>query len=132
MRFTYDLTIPAGTTAADPAMLDVRLVKGRLFHAEVAIPPGPADRVFVVVRDALFQILPVNPGSTFSWDDYTHAIDLDYDLPDLSHLLTLVGWAPTAVFPHTITFRFDVAPADSVGERSIIEQLAGLLGLPGR
>ena len=132
MRFAYDLTIPAGTTAADPATRGVHLVKGRLYHAEIAVPPGPADTVHAVVKDSLFQILPVNPDSSFSWDDYTHQVDLDYELPDLGHELTLVGWSPTAIFDHTITFRFDVAPSDKKGERTVIEQLASLLGLQGR
>lgn len=132
MRFSYDLTIPAGTTAADPAETEARLARGTLFHAEIAFPPGPNDLVSVVVKDALLQILPANPEASFSWDDYTHAVDLDYELGRQGHTLTLVGWSPSCEFAHTITFRFDVRPASEAGERGVIEQLARLIGLPGR
>lgn len=132
MRFVYDLTVPAGTLSTDPAEDEIRLVRGTLTHAEVAFPPGPAGLVSVVVKDALLQILPANPEQSFAWDNYTHRANLDYALPRQGHKLTLVGWAPDAVFDHTVRFHFDVHPASEGGERGMIQQLAQLLGLPGR
>ncbi len=132
MRFVYDFTVSAGTTKADPEEMAARMVKGRLFHVEIAYPPGPANLVRTVIKDALYQVVPANPDASLGWDDYTHKIDMDYELTDRAHELTLVGWSPSAVYDHTITFRFDVEPAEGDGERTIIERLAELLALPGR
>jgi len=132
MRFVYPLTVPANTPATAPTTAEAWLVTGRLFHVEIAIPPGPANLLRVVVKDKLFQIIPVSPDESLGWDDYTHSMSMDYDLPLSPHLLTLVGWNLDDTFEHTAEFRFDVSPAGGESERSLIEQLFGMSGLPGR
>lgn len=121
MRYVYELTVPADTKAADPYQDEVDLVKGRLNKIEVGFPPGCASMVRVQVRDGLFQVTPANPGGYHAWDNYNEIFGMDYELTDPKPRLILVGWSAGTVFAHTITFRFDVTPADQ-DERSILTQ----------
>lgn len=129
MRFVYGFTIPADTAKVSAEELDIPLVKGVLTRVEIGFPPGPAALVHVVVRDGSFQIAPVNPESSFAWDDYNDEFNMSYDLTEVGHRLTLVGWSPDTVYQHTVTFRFDVEPAEKGSERELIRQFVKLIGL---
>lgn len=108
MRYVFELTVPADTPAIAPEELEVALTTGTLKQVEIAFKPGPAWMVKVIILDKMMQISPANPDSYHCWDDYTEVFSMNYRLSDPTPILTLIGWSPDTVFPHTITFRFDV------------------------
>ena len=125
MRFSFDFLIPANTLTADPERLDVKLMRGVLRHGEVAFPPGPANLVHVVLRDASFQIAPLNPEQSLHWDDQIFPFDMNYELTDVGHTLTLFGWSPGTTFEHTITVHLDVEPKDKTVSSKLLQFLLG-------
>jgi len=132
MRFVQTLSVPAGKTEALPAEQAVRLIGGTLKHIEIAFPPGPGSHVSVVIMDRNLQIAPINPEASFAWDDYTMSFSMNYPLDDAPYELLLRGWSPEAVFAHTITFRFDVEPAEEDDRSAILDYLKQLVGMPQR
>jgi hypothetical protein len=110
MLFDFDLIIPAGTLANAPVEALATLTRGKLKRIRVFFPPGPATLVHVVCRHNLHQLLPANYDGTLNYDDISIITELDYDLVDAPYQLKMVGWSPTAVYQHTITFGFDLEP----------------------
>jgi hypothetical protein len=132
MRYVYELTIPADTLLSAPEQANIRLVTGTLQRIEIAFPPGPAWMVKVVIRDRILQISPINSEMFHAWDDYTEVFSMNYPLDDPAPELTLVGWSPNTLFPHTVTFRFDVVPKSGDDKQALLAYLANLVAVPKR
>jgi len=125
MRYIFELTVPANTLAADPAQLEISLVKGKLEHVEIAFPPGPASMVHVIIKEGLLQVSPANQGGSHHWDHYTEIFSLNYPLTDNPSKLQLVGWSPDTKYSHIVTFRLDVAPKAKDDRSAIMEFIFG-------
>ena len=127
MRFSYDLTIPAGTIETAPKQRAVKLVPGRITRIIASFRRGPHNLVFVRIRQGLYRVFPVADSDAIFGDGIDHNVPMDLELSPPAPELTLEGWAPDTVYPHTITFSFDISPSDG-DERSTLLQL--LLGQP--
>ena len=110
MLFDYDLIVPAATIATSPVETLATLTRGKLKRIRVFFPPGPATLVHVVCRHNLHQLVPANFDGTLNYDDISVITELDYDLVDVPYQVKMVGWSPSAVYQHTITFAFDLEP----------------------
>jgi len=108
MLFRYSLTIPAGTTEAEPETDTVRIVHGILRHVSISFPPGCAALAHVAVLQHRHQIIPSNAGEYLAWDALTIDWPEDIPLAEVPYRLTLVGWNEDDTYPHTGTFRFDI------------------------
>lgn len=133
MLFDYDLSIPAGTLAEAPVVGVAHLSSGILSEIRVAFPPGPATLVHVVVKDAAFQLMPLNPDGTLNLDDqFISSGQMDYPL-QAPYSLLMVGWSPSTVFDHLISFQFNVQPPKPDKWPDFVAELfQGNLGKPGR
>jgi hypothetical protein len=127
MRFSYDLTISAGTIETTPEQLAIRLVPGRITRIIASFRRGPHNLVFVRVRQGLFHVFPVADSDAVFGDGIDHNVPMDFSLAPPTPELILEGWSPNTRYPHTITFTFDVTPAGG-DERSALLEL--LLGAP--
>lgn len=123
MLFDFDLAVPAATPAAAPVLAKARLAYGTLTQIRVVFPPGPATLVYVVVRDRLHQIMPANPEGSLNFDDNFIVSTLEYDIVDAPFELDLIGWSPSAVYDHTITFQFEMQPRSSDTWSNFIDAL---------
>lgn len=110
MLFDFDLIVPAGTQQDSPAEQLVTLTRGKIVRIGVFFPPGPATLVHCVVRHNLHQLTPANYDGDLNYDDITVTTELEYDLVDPPYELRLIGWSPTAVYQHVITFSFQLQP----------------------
>lgn len=110
MLFDFDLLIPPATPANDPIETLATLTRGKLKRIRVFFPPGCATLAHVVCRHNLHQLLPANYDGTLNYDDLSIITELDYDLVDAPYQVRMVGWSPTAVYQHRITFGFDLEP----------------------
>ena len=124
MRYQFDLSVPAATLKASPVSSVVRLERGRLFQVLVWFRPGPAGLVNVRIKDRAVQIIPANAEASLAYDDYVDLVQLDYDMKAEPFDLTIEAWSPNALFPHVITFGFDVELRGQ-GVSSIFEILLG-------
>lgn len=110
MLFDFDLVIPAATPANSPVEQLAKLTRGNLKRIIVFFPPGPATLVHVVARHNLHQLTPANPEGDLNYDDIAIVSELDYDLVDSPYEIRMIGWSPSAVYEHTITYSFDLFP----------------------
>jgi hypothetical protein len=127
LRFSYDLTIPAGTIETAPAQRAIQLVPGRITRIIASFRRGPHNLVFVRVRQGLFHVFPVADSNAVFGDGIDHNVPMDFSLAPPTPELILEGWSPNTRYLHTITFTFDVTPAGG-DERSALFEL--LLGVP--
>lgn len=100
---SYTLTIPAGTTANAPAVLDLKLPPIIVDAIQVIVPPGPSGVVGWAVLNSGVRLIPyasdlwiVTAGESISWP--------------LSDQITSGSWQVTGYntgsFDHSIYFRF--------------------------
>lgn len=108
MQYRGALTIPAGTSAADPTALELAVCYGRLKRYSVYFPPGQAGTTFLQVFYRGRQILPTTIGASFRGDDLLIDLPDDYPLFDAPYVLTLYGWSPDATYDHTVYTLFYV------------------------
>jgi len=125
VRFSYDLTIPAGTIETAPEQRAVKLVPGRITRIIASFRRGPHNLVFVRVRQGLYRVLPVADSDSLFGDGMEHNVPMDLELSPPAPELTLEGWAPNTHYPHTISFSFDITPADGDERQSILSLLLG-------
>lgn len=59
---TFEVTVPAGTTAAGPQVTDLTFPPRVVDMIVVRVPPGPAGAVGFAVAAAGQPIIPYNPG----------------------------------------------------------------------
>ena len=108
MQYRGAITVPAGTPASAPELLDVAICYGDLRRYVVYFPPGNGGTVFVQVWYRGRQILPTTIGSTFRGDDITVDLPDNYPLHDSPFELEVRAWAPDASYDHTVFLLFYV------------------------
>lgn len=131
MRFVYDLTVPAATTVEIPERKDVSLFKGTLTNAGVWFRAGPHNLVSVVVLDKQLQFIPSAVGKAIIGDNVIYMIPMNYMIDSEPFDLSLFGWSPDTKYPHTITFFFDITPAEG-SEKNALQELIKVLIPQGR
>lgn len=102
MFYDFALTIPAGTTEANPATLDMKLTHGVIHTIRLNFPPGPRGEVNVDIYHGGHQLYPTNTGGEFNADNTYITFDDYYELDEAPYKLRARGWAPTADYNHTI------------------------------
>lgn len=112
MFYSFSLTVPAGKTEASPAKLDMKLSRGIITRVFIGFPVGCNRYVYCRVRDpGLHQVYPTNPDHVFRWSGSEIVWDEYHEL-GAPYTLVAEGWAPSAVYNHTIDFRFAVLPVE--------------------
>ena len=125
MRFSYDLTIPAGTIETAPEQRAVKLVPGRITRIIASFRRGPHNLVFVRVRQGLYRVLPVADSDSLFGDGMEHNVPMDLELSPPAPELTLEGWSPNARYAHTVSFYFDIIPSGGDERQTILDLLLG-------
>ena len=132
MLYTYDVTIPAGTTKADPVVVEAPLASGIITQVQLVIPDGVAGLAFTRARRSEHQLWPTNPDGALTGDGDLLLWDEDYELDDPPLFLYLTGWAPNARFPHTLTWRFGITSRELLlardEDRGVLRRIWSVLG----
>lgn len=123
MLFTTTLTVPADTAELAPATAELRLVKGTIRHYWISYKSGCAWMVYVAVRHNLQQIIPASPDEALNFDEYVFEGPISYPLEAQANWLSVEGWSPGTLYPHTIRVALEVEPA---GEMSWQDAFASL------
>lgn len=106
MQYRAALTIPAGTSEADPAILTLPVSYGRLKSYELYFPAGQAGLTYVQVWYLGRQILPTSPGGSYRGDDLQVRQSDNYPVYSPPFELEIRGWAPLASYDHTVYLLF--------------------------
>jgi len=110
VRYRGTLTVPAGTTADEPATAELVCCPGLLSEIEVYFPPGSAGRVYGQVRYHERIVFPSSPDMSFRGDDTLLTFNERFPLTETPYTLTLVGWAPTATYDHAFFVSVSIMP----------------------
>lgn len=104
----YAATIPAGTPASAPIVVDMSFPTRIVEELEILIPPGPNGLVGFRVANAGVPVIPYNVGGWIIANNETLHIPLEGQITSGSW--QLVGYN-TGVYDHTIYPRFLLAVA---------------------
>jgi|SRR5271166_2996026 len=129
MMYVFPITIPASTPSSSPVVETMQLVKGTIRSVQVQVPDGVFGLAHIGINLGLYQIYPSNSEATFATSGETIDWTEDYLLDQEPFVLTAYGWNDDVVNDHTITLRFDVAPA--VMQTDLAQEIATLLATAG-
>ena len=102
MFFDFEITIPAGTTAASPKTVEMKLTHGVIHAVRIDFPPGPRGEVYLAIFEGSVQRFPFNRGGYFRADNTLINFDEFLELTSEPYTLTAKGWSPSADYEHTL------------------------------
>lgn len=112
MIFSTALSVPAGTTKASPATVDLVIAHGIIHLVEVSFLDGPENEVHVILRrPGLHQIVPTNEGSLVG-NAITIQSFLQEPVEEPPYQLVVDAWSPSASYAHEIAVRVHVLPRE--------------------
>jgi hypothetical protein len=101
--YAPSLTVPAGTAASSPLVLDVSFAAGVVTAVQIVIPDGHAGFTGLQIAQAHQQVIPIGSGQWIIGND--DKIDWDVDDQLDNGNWQLIGYN-TDIFPHTFYVRF--------------------------
>lgn len=110
MFFAWDITIPAGTTEADPLTQILKLSKGVITRCDIKFPRGCHGMVKVRLRHQEAQLVPLSRDQWVTGDNETVPTEAYYELGETPAQLKFLGCSPGTSFDHTVTVRISVLP----------------------
>lgn len=97
------------------------MVRGTVYHVALDFMLGCNREVSVVIMDMEHQVWPSNPDGAFAGEGVNIVFEEEYEIESPAGTLRLEGWAPDAVWPHTVAVRFGV-------KEGRVRRLESLLG----
>lgn len=108
--YAYELTVPAGTIAAAPAILDMPIPSGAVDRVLVRVPPGPHAAVGYQIWYGGGQFVPEAIGGWLVVDDAVVELDPPADMSAGSWQLQAYN---SGTYDHTLRVELYVAAASS-------------------
>lgn len=121
----YDITIPANTSYLSPYALDVSLTEGVIKRVLINFHRGCRTMVYTALYYGGEHKLPHVDGQGYHFDNYILTLYPDWNLADKHHLITIKGWSPDTLYPHTLNFLFTIDDSGKSGDSSLLQQLFG-------
>ena len=102
MRYRVGVTIPAGTTKADPVLVELDLEYGYITEVEMLFPAGHAGLTFLQIYHQSRQIFPLTPGEAFRGDDHQIQFNERFPILEVPYAVIIKGWGPSTVYDHEV------------------------------
>ena len=103
MIYQKSLTIPAGTTKAEPVSDYMEVNKGFIYQVTAIIPTGCAGLAGIRILDGIYQAYPTTPNEWFIGDGSHHSFTDSYIKETPPYLFTLEGYNLDDTYDHTLT-----------------------------
>lgn len=116
--YSYQVTIPAGTSPATPFTANTPTPVRTLSELEIVVPPGPAGLMGFAITMGGVNVLPVMPGTWVVTDD--ERITWSLEGQPNSGAWQLTGYN-TGVFDHTVYMRFLADLVDAGDKQSLLD-----------
>lgn len=133
MWYHYTLPVTAGTLEAAPVAKQLKLTHGVITHISVLFPTGCKQLVKVRLLHQEHQIFPNNPDEPASADGMPEGGDVHYQLYGEPFEIKAIGYAPAAIYDHSITIMVNVLPPEVAEpwtvQTSILDKLKNVFGL---
>jgi len=111
--YRCELTVPAGTTEADPEEAELGVAYGTITRVRILFPVGCSGKVRAVVLYQGRQVFPLSSDASFLGDGDPLEFVSDVEVEERPYTLVLQGWAPDASYDHTVYFTFEMSLAVS-------------------
>lgn len=118
--YSYQVTIPAGTSPAVPFTGNTPTPTRTLTELEIVVPPGPAGLMGFAITMGGVNVLPVTPGTWVITDD--ERITWSLEGQPNSGAWQLTGYN-TGVFDHTVYLRFLADLIDEGDQSSLLDTI---------
>lgn len=112
MFYDKAFTVPANTARSSPVETVLQLSHGVMHYLEIGFPAGCAALAHLVLLHQDHQLYPTNPEGSFAADYHIIPIRDYFELFYEPFALKLRGWNLDDSYPHTITVRIGILPAD--------------------
>ncbi len=134
MAFSERLAIPASTTEASPASIDIPILPLTVKTVELTFPSGCVGLVGVWLEYQDRQIWPDNPGARFRGNDQAIKFAPSIELEEPPFIITFRGINDDDTFAHTVYAVIDVEYPGGFFENILSRLLpgSGAVALPGR
>jgi len=123
MEFSYELTIPAGTTQTSPATIDCQLSAGIIHQYSVTFLEGCNGLVSVAAFNGGSQCFPLNLDGAIKGNAETVKKTTFYPLDARPFKLVVKGFSPDCTYAHTVFLRFDVLPLEYFNRSREIQEV---------
>jgi len=105
MIYAFSFTVQKNTTQQNQQLKRLKLCYGIIHQIDIVFPIGCRGLVHCHIDDALHQIWPTNPDSTFSGDGEVISGKEFYELKVEPFELQLWAWNEDDTYDHTIIVR---------------------------
>lgn len=130
MIYVFNISTPANTAENAKQETELKIAYGVISHVDIQFPPGPVGLLHLQVRDALFQLWPINPDADFASNNVN--ISFREFIPVLTEpfLLKASTWNEDDTHSHRVILRVNILPPRLVAPwlLSFEEQIASVLG----
>jgi hypothetical protein len=117
------LTVNPGTTREAPDTITVTLPTSTIRRVVVYFRAGCLWLVEVAVYHNEFQIIPIDPESSISGDDWPFDCPLEYPLEDGANRITVAGWSAATIYSHDIDVYLYLDVAKEVDMQALLRSL---------
>ena len=127
MFFAWDITVTAGTAEATPKTQILKLTKGVITRLDVKFPAGCHSLVKVRLLRSEFQLVPLSRGEWVTGDGESVQTEPYYELTEAPSELKFQGCSPSTVYPHVITVRVSIIPAEVAAPWATLRDFVAIL-----
>lgn len=131
MIYAWDITISAGTAAADPKTQILKLSKGVITKVEIKFARGCHGLVKVRLLHREAALVPLSRDEWITGDDEPVSFPEFFELDTTPYQLKFVGCSPGTGYDHDLTVRISVLPKRVATMIPVIELLTRLLSRMG-
>lgn len=110
LDYSYDLLIPFNTPQLSPVTSDVKLSKGILKRIHISFEAGCGYMAYTSIELMGTQIAPLVETQAYHFDAFTYIAEVDIPLEINPYEVTIKGWSPNTLYPHTLHYVFSVEP----------------------
>jgi hypothetical protein len=131
MIYEYEITVPAGTTAAAPVVQVLKLTHGVIHHIEVIFRAGCHHEVSLTINRAIHQVYPTNPDGVLKGDWFPISGPVWHEISEAPYQLEARGWAPDTTYDHTVIIRLWIQRRETLlpgeGQASLLTKLSNYI-----
>jgi len=109
------LTVPAGTSKNNPAVLEIEVEEYTITGYEVFFPPGCHGQVYIAIYYGSEQLAPKPAGAALRGDWETVSWPEEWRVPERPCTIEFRGWSPLATYDHTVLCRVITRPIEQEG-----------------
>ena len=133
MWYETEITIPAGTTEANPTIVELHVAYGIIHHVVIEAAPGCHREAAIRVLLQEHQIYPTNLDMDIALDGVPRIFDDRQPVLQPPFIVKIKGHSPDAIYDHTYRVGIGILPPETFPEyradSSILSKLARLLGV---